>query len=227
MNPLQLRNIVTAGSAVLFHIAALWALQSGLLRRAVEVFVPVSALSELMEPPRPRVEPPTAPKQPEPVKHALVRKAETLPPPPMPIAIADPMPAPRAPVGIGTTPAALPLVASPVAVNPEPVAQVAPTVSLAPPKVELPSSDADYLQNPKPAYPAQSRRMGEQGRVLVRVLIGIDGAVQKTEVSQSSGFGRLDQAALATVQRWRFVPGKRGGAPEAMWFNVPLNFILE
>ena len=35
------------------------------------------------------------------------------------------------------------------------------------------------------------------------------------------------QAALATVQRWRYVPGKRAGVPEAMWFNVPIRFVLD
>ena len=94
-------------------------------------------------------------------------------------------------------------------------------------KVELPSSDAQYLQNPKPNYPAMSKRMGEQGKVLVLVLIGADGLPQKAEIKQSSGFERLDKAALNTVMSWKYVPGKRGGVPEAMWFNVPINFVLE
>ena len=93
--------------------------------------------------------------------------------------------------------------------------------------VQLPSSNADYLQNPKPAYPALSKRLGEQGKVIVRVLIGADGAAQQAELRQSSGFDRLDQAALDTVLKWRYVPGKRSGVAEAMWFNVPINFVLE
>jgi protein TonB len=95
------------------------------------------------------------------------------------------------------------------------------------PALEPPSSDAQYLRNPKPVYPALSKRLGEQGKVVIRVLIGADGSAQKAEVQQSSGFERLDQAALQTVLSWRFVPGKRGGVPEAMWFNVPINFLLE
>ena len=98
---------------------------------------------------------------------------------------------------------------------------------MSPFEVELPSSDANYLQNPKPAYPAISKRLGEQGKVILRVLIGADGLPQKAEIKQSSGFDRLDQAALTTVMRWRYVPGKRGGVPETMWFQVPLNFVLE
>ncbi len=93
--------------------------------------------------------------------------------------------------------------------------------------MQLPSSNADYLQNPKPAYPPLSKRLGEQGKVIVRVLIGADGVPQKAELRQSSGFERLDQAALATVLKWRYVPGKRGGVAEEMWFNVPINFVLE
>ena len=91
----------------------------------------------------------------------------------------------------------------------------------------MPSSNADYLQNPKPAYPPLSKRLGEQGKVIVRVLIGADGVPQKAELRQSSGFDRLDQAALNTVLKWRYVPGKRGGVAEEMWFNVPINFVLE
>lgn len=91
----------------------------------------------------------------------------------------------------------------------------------------LPSTDADYLRNPPPVYPPVSKRLGERGRVIVRVLIGADGAAQQAEIRQSSGFERLDQAALKTVLQWRYVPGTRGGVAEAMWFNVPINFVLD
>jgi protein TonB len=91
----------------------------------------------------------------------------------------------------------------------------------------LPSSDADYLNNPPPAYPRISKRMGEQGTVIVRVFIGLQGTAEQAEIRTSSGYDRLDKAALDTVQRWRYVPGKRHGTPEAMWFNVPVRFVLE
>ena len=215
------RHLVIGGGVVLLHVAALWALQSGLVTRVVEVLVPVHMLSELIEPPRPKIEPPrplprstsqTAPRKNEPTRTLLA--------PPSPLAIADLTPALQAPAGVLVAPAALAPMASPEA--------AAPTAVVPPsPVVELPSSDADYLQNPKPAYPAMSKRLGEQGRVVVRVLIGVDGAAQQAQIRQSSGFERLDQAALVTAQRWRYLPGKRGGVPEAMWFNVPINFVLE
>jgi protein TonB len=93
--------------------------------------------------------------------------------------------------------------------------------------VELPSSEAQYLHNPKPTYPRASRQRGEQGRVVVNVLIGTDGTAQQAEIKVSSGFERLDLAALRTAKAWRYVPGKRSGVPEAMWYAVPLNFVME
>lgn len=219
------RNLAIASSVLVFHLLALWALQSGLLRRAVEIVVPVAILSQVIDPPVPKPTPPPPPKpqklpEPRPVKQAL-------PPAPQPLAIADPTPTPNAPTGVTTPPAPLPPVAAPVAAAAPPAPAVTPAAPPAPPKVELPSSDADYLRNPAPAYPPISKRLGEQGKVLVRVFIDAEGLPQKAELRQSSGYDRLDQVALSTVQKWRYVPGKRNGVPEAMWFVVPINFVLE
>jgi len=206
------RNTFIAASVVLFHVAALWALQTGLLRRAIEVIVPVEILSEFIEPAAPKAT------QPAPVPVPVMKRA----PAPEPPVVNEPPPAPNAPV-VDASP---PVSAAPSAAAAFAEAAPAPAPA-APPRVELPSSDAQYLQNPKPAYPAISKRLGEQGKVVVRVLIGADGTAQKAEIRQSSGYARLDQAALSTVLAWRYVPGKRGGVPEAMWFNVPINFVLE
>lgn len=95
------------------------------------------------------------------------------------------------------------------------------------PNLQLPSSAADYLNNPAAIYPAISQRLGEQGKVVIRVLITKDGSARQAEVLQSSGFDRLDQAALRAVMGWRYVPGQRAGVPQDMWFNVPINFALK
>ena len=95
-----------------------------------------------------------------------------------------------------------------------------------PTRLELPSAEADYLNNPAPIYPRMSKRLAEQGTVIVRVLITPEGLAGQAEVSKSSGFERLDQAALDAVRNWRFVPGRRMGVAEAMWFNVPVRFVL-
>ncbi|MES2423625.1 MAG: TonB family protein [Pseudomonadota bacterium] len=212
------RNLVIAGSVLAFHVLAIWGLQSGLLRRAVEMVVPVAMLSEFIEPPAPKVTPqPPAP--PAPVKQPVL-KTPSPPPPPQLAAIIDTTPSPTAPTGVVDPPPPAPILA-PVAVAP------APPAPPAPPKVELPSSDADYLQNPKPPYPPISKRLGEQGKVEIRVLINVNGTADKAEISKSSGYDRLDQSALSTVLRWRYVPGKRAGVPETMWFKVPVNFVLE
>ena len=213
------RNAAIALAVVALHVGFIWGLQSGLLMRAVEVVVPVELLSQFIEPPAPKVAPqPPAPPVPlEQPKKALAR-APT-PEPPLPMAIKDPTPAPNAPTG-PTVPQTAPApIAAPVA--------AAPAAPPASPSVQLPSSDADYLQNPRPPYPPISRRLNEQGKTTVRVLIGADGQPQRAEIAKSSGFSRLDDAALATVMRWRYVPGKRGGVAEAMWFNVPINWVLE
>lgn len=203
---------------LLLHVAALWALQTGLLRRAVEVFVPVALVSEMVEPPQPKVtpQPPPAPESPKSVPR---QQQPILPPAPMPLAVPDAPPAPNAPTGVLAPPAPLPPVAAPVAV-------AAPPAPPAPPRIELPISDAAYLNNPKPAYPRMSMQQGEQGRVVLNVLIGADGNPKKVEIHQSSGFERLDRAAMEAVMRWRFVPGKRGGVPETMPMLVPLNFSM-
>jgi protein TonB len=202
-------------------VLAIWALQSGLVRKAVDIIVPVEMLSEFIEPPQPKPAPPAPP---VPVKQPIAKtKAPILPPAPQPLAIADPTPAPNAPTGVTTPQPPAPPIAAPVAVAP-PAPPAAPP---APPKIELPSSDANYLKNPKPVYPAISRRLGEQGTVHVNVLVGVDGLAQKAEISRSSGYERLDQTALRATLGWRYVPGRRAGVLEPMWVTVPMPFVLE
>jgi protein TonB len=78
--------------------------------------------------------------------------------------------------------------------------------------------DAAYLQNTPPAYPPVSRRMGEEGRVQLHVLVSAQGAAAQVLLGVSSGFARLDEAAMAAVRAWRFAPGQQGG---------PMVFTLE
>ncbi len=209
------RRLLIAFGVIFLHVFVLWALQSGLMRRAIEVIVPGEILSEFISPPAPPAPQPQTP-APQPVKQEV--KPVAKPTPPLPAPTPEP-----APMVVAAAPAPAPAIeASTVA--PAPAAPQAPP---APARIELPSSDAAYLNNPKPSYPALSRRLGEQGKVIVRVLIGMDGTAQQAEIRTSSGYERLDQAALATVRSWRYVPGKRNGTAEAMWFNVPINFVLE
>lgn len=106
----------------------------------------------------------------------------------------------------------------------EPVAEEAPAAASS---ITLPRFSADYLNNPPPVYPALSRRLGEQGQVMLRVLVRADGTPAEIAISDSSGSSRLDRAALEAVRRWRFVPARRGGTPVAAAVLVPISFTLE
>jgi protein TonB len=90
-----------------------------------------------------------------------------------------------------------------------------------------PRSDASGLNNPNPTYPAMSRRLAEQGKVLLEVLILANGTVGEIKLKQSSGFKRLDDAALQTVKQWRFQPAKRGNQAIDYWYIQPISFSLD
>ncbi len=89
-----------------------------------------------------------------------------------------------------------------------------------------PRFDADYLNNPAPAYPPLARRMGEEGRVVLRVQVDPEGTPVALEVRATSGHPRLDQAAMEAVRRWKFVPAVLGGLRVAAWVLVPVSFSL-
>jgi periplasmic protein TonB len=86
--------------------------------------------------------------------------------------------------------------------------------------------DADYLSNPAPAYPAASRRMREEGTVYLEVNVTAEGRAGELGVRKSSGYVRLDEAALDTVRHWRFVPARRGAEAIAAQVVVPVVFRL-
>jgi protein TonB len=96
-----------------------------------------------------------------------------------------------------------------------------------PASVSPPRLDAAYLRNPAPPYPLAARRAGEQGTVLLRVLVARDGAPARVELEKSSGSPHLDSAALEAVRAWRFVPARRGAEPIESWVLVPIVFRLE
>lgn len=105
-----------------------------------------------------------------------------------------------------------------------------PTAAPAPPAplaVESPRYDMAYLKNPPPSYPTLSRRMKEQGRVILRVLVSAAGEAENVEVRTSSGSERLDRAAIEAVRRWRFAPARRGAETVAAWALVPILFQLD
>ena len=214
-------RLVSATAIVALHAAvfgALWQLEP--VRSALTSVAPI--MVSVVEPARPKIEAPE-PLPPKPV----ARKPVTPRPQPQPVA-APPAPvlsaAPEAPAVQTVSQRA------PAPVEPAPVAAPAPVVvATAPPApvpVTLPRFDADYLNNPPPAYPPISRRMREEGKVVLRVHVNIRGLPDDVQVRTSSGSDRLDGAAQDVVRRWKFVPARRGETPVDAWVLVPISFTL-
>lgn len=104
-----------------------------------------------------------------------------------------------------------------------------PTVSAkaeAEPVTEPPRFGAAYLNNPAPAYPPMARRLGEQGRVLLNVLVSASGHAEKIQIENGSGYSKLDQAAIEAVKQWTFVPAKRSHQAISAYVLVPIKFSL-
>jgi protein TonB len=154
--------------------------------------------------------------------------------PPKPQVRPNPRPAPQPPIitaqpqapstYTAPPPPPTPLATPPVEVAP--VEPVAPALEAAPAPVIPPRFNAAYLNNPAPAYPLESRQMGEEGRVVLRVLVNEHGLPQEIQVRTSSGFVRLDTTAQDTVRRWKFVPARRGDTAVGAWVLVPMTFNL-
>lgn len=199
------------------HALVGWALlQVSAVRQAVfeaaPIFVDIIAPEVTKpEPPPPQPPPPQArvvPKRPPPIvaskavptpATSFVVEAPPEDPPPV-VAVAEPAP-PTAPVAA-----------------PEPAPPA--------PKV-IPSSSVQYLVAPPLEYPRASRRMRESGKVMVRVYIDADGLPRNVQIDKSSGHVRLDDAAIAAVNKARFKPYTENGRPTPGWAYIPLSFDLE
>lgn len=133
-------------------------------------------------------------------------------------------PAPQMPTPqIEATQSNLPAPATAIATPP---VEIKPTAPPAEPLVQ-PRFDANYLKNPAPNYPPLSRKMGEEGKVILRVLVSAQGSADSVEVKTTSGSQRLDDAAVNTVKQWKFIPAKRGDSAVPSAVLVPIIFKLE
>jgi len=124
--------------------------------------------------------------------------------------------------------------AEPVVTPTSPVASSAPVTqaqSVSEEQVSEPDSEPDYraayLNNPQPDYPMVARRMGWQGKVVLKVEVLLNGLPGQVLVEQSSGREILDKAALRAVLGWKFVAARQGGKAVTQWFLVPITFTLE
>ena len=176
------------------------------------VFPPPPELATVVEPPPPDLPPPVFPidtPPPQPPKEKKEAKPTPPPPPPRP----PERPKVTAPAKPAQAPAAQPA---------ETAARPAP--SSAPKTVS--ASQVAYIVPPSTAYPARSRRAGEQGRVKLLVLVDIAGRPAQVNLQASSGFPALDEAAVNAVRSAQFRPYSEGGVAQAVWVVVPIDFVL-
>lgn len=94
-------------------------------------------------------------------------------------------------------------------------------------KIEPPRFGVAYLNNPAPRYPRLSRRKGEEGRVLLRVLVSDVGGAVEVNLEETSGSHRLDHAAITAVKKWRFIPARKNNQALSAYVLVPIKFSLE
>jgi len=167
-----------------------------------EVPPPPPELATMVEPPPPDLPPPVFPVE--------------APPPPPPPQPEKPKPPPPKPVQKRP-----PVPQAPVEAQPQ---QAAPAAPAAPRTVS--ASQLGYIVPPNPIYPARSRKAGEQGNVMVRVLVDVTGRPAQVSLQTSSGHPELDQSALSAVRAAQFRPYAEGGLTQAVWVLVPINFVL-
>lgn len=156
-----------------------------------------------------------------------------VPPPPEPVAPHKPPPLPRVTRPQPRAPVA-PVVAeapSPIVAAPAPVAPPAPASDIGEPTPSASPAGATrqlaYDGALRTSYPKASLRAREQGTVVLRVRVGIDGRVERVEVQRSSGHPRLDAAARDAVLHGRFKPVLENGKAVPAWGIVPIAFQLD
>lgn len=193
------------------HVAAIYGLlQVGAVREAVREAVPIFA--GLIQPQLPTAEPKSSP--PPPTVHRAA---------PRPIIAAPPAPAQATPEFV------VPSMPADTTVAPE--APPAPLAAADAPPVAQPralsATEVGYLEPPRVTYPPVSRRLGEEGRVLLRVLVDPHGRPEQVLLLQTSGYARLDDAAAGAARRARFRPYTENGVARTVWVMLPIVFTLE
>ena len=215
--------------AVVLHVVVIYALVTGLARKAVEVIrgpIETKLIEELKKmpppdkppPPPPKVDPPPYVPPPEIAVAAPAVAAPvitvTIAPPPPPPAPPPPPPPPAPPPPPPAPPPPPPAPPPPPPPPPKPMLRVAPVL--------------DAARNcRKPEYPAASKRLEQEGTVVLRILIDEGGKVVESRIETSSGHTRLDEAARAALSQCQFKPGTVDGTPEKAWANLSYVWRME
>jgi protein TonB len=234
--PASSPRLFPLGAIIVLHVAALYALLIGMQKPVMPTTVPRELVAMLITP-QPA---PTPVQQPVPPTPQSVPKVVEKPVPKV-VEKQVPVvkkPSPPKPTAAPTeksisTPAPPPTAAAPAAPEPQAsAAEAAPAAPPAPPASAEPAppktvSGVEYIPPPHPDYPPIAKRMGEQGKVMLRVLVSDRGRPEKVDVQKSSGFARLDDAARQAAMRAMFKPHLEDGKPVAVYALIPINFSIQ
>ena len=185
------------------HLAVIWALMNGLHVPLAVAERPADITATMVD----RTPPPTEKFIPPEVQHTTIKQQPLLPDVPNINAESDTAITPPPPMD-------LPDPGLPVFAEPQPMV----TGAAVDPRHPL----------TQPDYPMSARRLDEQGKVALTVLVGTDGHVRDVRIAQSSGSTRLDEAAVTEARaHWRLRPATRNGVPFEQWLTLGVIFRLE
>lgn len=189
---------------VLFHIVLIWGLKSGFAMKMVAaVMQPIEA--EIIN----DVEEDVAP-----------------PPPPPPKMEIPPVEVPPPVVNIVIAPDAAPTTAlSNVTDRPQPPPPPAPVATI--PRTALSLNKKASQPSTAEYYPPTSQRLGEEGSTKVKICVGVNGRVTTATTEETSGFERLDEAAIKVAKLYRFNPATENGKPVEACATLPVKFNLK
>ncbi|WP_070300535.1 energy transducer TonB [Janthinobacterium sp. HH100] len=198
---------------VVLHIAGFYAIQSGLLSRVVTAAMPTITTISIIAPPAVSV----APSVPKTVELSAPVPRAVIPPLPL-IAVApsEPTITPPQPTRAEAAPVATAAPTAPAAPSPTPPAPATPRTV----------SSVEYIKAPQLIYPNLSRRLGESGTVVLRILINEKGLPEQILIQKSTGYTNLDEAGRQAAQRALFKPMIENGKPVPVYVLVPLTFQL-
>ena len=203
--------VVIAIHLVLFYLA-----YSGTLTRMVDTTLQQAVMVTFVAPPAPPKAPPLAAK----VVPAAKVRPPVLPAVPLPAIVVATQPNPISVTHMVVPVEKTPTPSAPAAAGPVPMAAPAPAPA---PKT---MTVVEFLSPPQPMYPAMSKRMGEQGKVVLRVLVNENGKADQVDIQTSSGSARLDEAGRQAVLRAHFKPYRENGRSIAGFATVPVTFQL-
>ena len=210
----QAKRIGPLGTIILLHIVFFWALQSGLVRQGAQA-MPKEIVATFISPePQPKLQP-AAPKTVPVVKKAVM-------PPKPAVPAVNHAPSEKA---ITVPPAApAPAAALAQAEAPAPVVAAVPAAPALPRTV---TAGIEYRQPPQPEYPPIARRLEEEGKTVLRVLVNEKGRPERVDVQMTSGSARLDEAARQAVLHAIFKPFIEDGKAVPAYAIVPIRFQLD